>query len=90
MDKALEKTIQHALEHDYMVLIFADHGNAEDQSAEWRTSHTLNPVPCILVGNDVEHIQLKDGKGLQDIAPTVLDIMGIEKPVEMTGESLIN
>ena len=51
-----------------------------------QTAHTTNPVPLILVG--LEGIKLKEGK-LADLAPTMLDIMGLEKPEEMTGESLI-
>ena len=50
------------------------------------TSHTTNPVPLILVGKD--NVALKEGK-LADLAPTMLDIMGLEKPEEMTGESII-
>jgi 2,3-bisphosphoglycerate-independent phosphoglycerate mutase len=73
------------------MLIFADHGNAEDQTPEWRTSHTINPVPLIVVSNDpnLKAAKLKNGKGLKDIAPTVLALMGIEKPKEMTGESIV-
>lgn len=72
-------------------MVFADHGNIEDQRPEWLTSHTLNPVEFILISNDpkLKTCKLKTGKGLQDIAPTVLELMGIEKPWEMTGESLI-
>ena len=67
----------------------ADHGNAEvlvDTDGQTpHTAHTTNPVPFILVGADVT---LRPGR-LADIAPTILDLMGIEKPKEMTGESLI-
>lgn len=92
VDKATEKIVQKGLAKGYSILVFADHGNAEDQSPEWRTSHTTNPVPCILVSSDdkLRNCKLKNGKGLQDIAPTVLDILGIEKPLEMTGESLVS
>jgi 2,3-bisphosphoglycerate-independent phosphoglycerate mutase len=48
----------------------------------------MNKVPCIIVSDDKE-LKLKEGKWLQDLAPTVLDLMGIEKPEEMTGESII-
>lgn len=87
VDKCLGEIVDTGLKHNYNLLIFADHGNAEDQTDEWRTSHTINPVPCILVSPD---LKLKDNRySLQDIAPTALDIMGIEKPSEMTGTSLI-
>ena len=73
-----------------VLLITADHGNAEQmvdyKTGEPHTAHTTNPVPLILVG--MENAKLKEGK-LADLAPTMLDIMGIEKPEEMTGESII-
>ena len=72
------------------MLITADHGNSEQmvdyETGEPFTSHTTNSVPLILVGKD--NVVLKEGK-LADLAPTMLDIMGLEKPEEMTGESLI-
>ncbi|MBE7033454.1 MAG: 2,3-bisphosphoglycerate-independent phosphoglycerate mutase [Ruminococcaceae bacterium] len=73
-----------------IVCITADHGNADQmvdpETKDVFTAHTTNPVPFIVVGKDVE---LREGGRLADIAPTLLDIMGIEKPSEMTGESLI-
>jgi 2,3-bisphosphoglycerate-independent phosphoglycerate mutase len=70
-------------------IVTADHGNAEemvDRDGETpQTAHSTNPVPFILVGADVS---LRPGR-LADIAPTILELMGIEKPAEMTGESLI-
>jgi len=91
VDKVTGELIEAGLLNDYVLLIFADHGNAEDQTELWNTSHTLNPVPFVLVSNDpdLKKCQLRNDGGLVDIAPTVLDLMGIEKPVEMTGESLI-
>ena len=72
-----------------VLLITADHGNSEQmidyQTGEPHTAHTTNPVPLVLVGKEAK---LKPGR-LADLAPTMLDIMGIEKPEEMTGESLI-
>ena len=76
------------LKKGYAVLIFADHGNAEDQRPEWITSHTVNPVPLILASNEHKNVNLKKGGGLSDIAPTVLKILGIKKPSEMAGEPL--
>jgi 2,3-bisphosphoglycerate-independent phosphoglycerate mutase len=91
VDECVGKIVESGLFNDYVLLVFADHGNAEDQTTLWNTSHTLNPVPLILVSNDesLKKCSLHDNCGLQDIAPTVLDLMGIEKPREMTGKSLI-
>lgn len=73
-----------------VVLITADHGNAEQmidyKTGEPHTAHTTNPVPLIVVGLDA--IKLVEGR-LADLAPTMLEIMGLEKPIEMTGNSLI-
>jgi 2,3-bisphosphoglycerate-independent phosphoglycerate mutase len=70
--------------------ITSDHGNAEalinEKDGSPITAHTTNKVPLILVGD--KDIKLREGK-LADIAPTLLDLLGLEKPVEMTGESLI-
>ena len=74
-----------------MALITADHGNA-DQMINYETggaftAHTTNVVPLVLIGN--HDVKLKPGR-LADLAPTLLDMMGLEKPAEMTGESLIS
>jgi 2,3-bisphosphoglycerate-independent phosphoglycerate mutase len=95
VDVCLGKII-HALEQvDGQALIIADHGNAElmvnYDTGEPHTAHTLYPVPCILYrsnGNS-QAIQLKEGGALCDVAPTILEIMDIKKPMEMTGTSLI-
>lgn len=72
------------------MLITADHGNCEELwdnvSNGPHTAHSLNPVPVVLVG--VENVKLRDG-GLSDIAPTLLSLMGIEKPASMSGTSLL-
>ena len=71
------------------MLITADHGNADkmyEPDGSPFTAHTTNPVPFVVVGHDCE---LKEGGKLCDIAPTMLDIMGLEQPAQMTGESLI-
>jgi len=71
------------------LLVTADHGNAEDMLDEQgnvKTSHSLNPVPFVYVGPG--NFRVRDGR-LADVAPTILGILGIEKPVEMTGESLL-
>ena len=71
------------------LLVTADHGNAEDmldEKGNVKTSHSLNPVPFVYVGPG--SFRVRDGR-LADVAPTILDIMGIPKPAEMTGESLL-
>lgn len=73
------------------LIITADHGNAEkmtDDEGSPHTAHTLNPVPFVLVDDNRKGLRLKNGR-LCDIAPTVLDLMGMKKPSEMTGESLV-
>ena len=73
-----------------VLMITADHGNCEQmidyKTGEPHTAHTTNPVPLMLVGMD--NAKLKEGK-LADLAPTMLEIMGLDKPEEMTGESII-
>ncbi len=91
VDDCVGKIVASALDHGYSVIITADHGNAEDKTPAWETSHTINPVPLILVSNnpELQNITLQEGGTLADIAPTVLELLGIEKPVEMTAKSLI-
>ena len=76
-----------------IALITADHGNAEElinlETGEIDTEHSINPVPFIIVGSDLPPKQLKYG-ALKDISPTILDIMGVTKPTEMTGSSLLS
>jgi 2,3-bisphosphoglycerate-independent phosphoglycerate mutase len=90
LDECLERVIKAAWETGMTVLITADHGNIEVMfdpiSGQPHTAHTTDPVPCILVRKGVT---LRDGGVLADIAPTVLELMGIESPIEMTGKSLI-
>lgn len=92
IDTALSTLVPRALEHGYSVIITADHGNADEmkneKTGEMITSHSTNPVPLILVSNTYTKIT-KEGLTLADIAPTILAIFGIEKPVEMTGTSFI-
>ncbi len=90
VDECLGKVVEAVNEQEGVLLITADHGNAEQmvdyKTGEPHTAHTTNPVPLILVG--MENAKLKEGK-LADLAPTMLEIMDLEKPQEMTGESII-
>ena len=85
VDECMGKIMEEVAKHpDTVLLVTADHGNA-DCMFEVNTAHTTNPVPFTVCKAG---ISLKDGK-LADIAPTILDVMGLEQPKEMTGESLI-
>ena len=86
VDKQTKKIVEAGLAHNYTMLIFADHGNIEDQRKAWSTSHTINKVPLIVISQN--KLKLKKG-GLADIAPTVLKLLKIHLPKEMTGKSLI-
>jgi 2,3-bisphosphoglycerate-independent phosphoglycerate mutase len=89
VDKCVERVITTALAHDYTVLVIADHGNCEtmmNPDGSPNTAHTTNPVPFILVDKNLKEVH--DGV-LGDIAPTILDLMGIEKPAVMTQHSLL-
>ena len=90
IDECVGKIVKSIEKVNGVLLITADHGNAEQmidyKTGEPHTAHTTNPVPLILVGMD--DVKLKEGK-LADLAPTMLDIMGLVKPEEMTGESII-
>lgn len=92
VDLCLGRLEQAALQAGYSLLVTADHGNAEQMIDETtgavHTAHTCNPVPIVVVNHPKIGHHLKNGS-LYDIAPTVLEIMGLEKPREMTGESLI-
>jgi len=88
-DHCTEAVVTKGLEKGYAFIILADHGNSEymrNSDGSVNTAHTTNLVPCILVGTEYTHIN--DGK-LGDIAPTILKLMGLEKPAIMTGNCLI-
>jgi 2,3-bisphosphoglycerate-independent phosphoglycerate mutase len=90
VDECLKDVVTAAKEQDYSVIVIADHGNSEtmvNADGSPNTAHTTNPVPLILVDNDITSI--KDGI-LGDIAPTILDLMDIEKPELMTQHSLLS
>ena len=89
VDQCVEKVITTALAHHYTTIVIADHGNCEtmiNPDGSPNTAHTTNPVPIILVDPNLKNI--KDGV-LGDIAPTILALMGIEKPAVMTRHSLL-
>lgn len=78
------------------LLVLADHGNAEmmidPETGGPHTAHTINPVPCILIAPDdspLRHVTLRSGGRLADVAPTVIDVLGLRQPEVMTGQSLI-
>lgn len=91
VDECVGKIAAKALENDVTMIITADHGNAEwmfnKETNAPQTAHTTNVVPFIVVSND-EH-KLKETGALCDIAPSILQVLDIKKPEEMTGESLI-
>jgi len=92
VDEQVGKIIDKALENDCVVILGADHGNAENmfyKNGDVDASHGFNKVRYTIIGNNLENIKLKENKGLKDVAPTILELMGVEKPAEMTGESLI-
>ena len=89
VDENLGNVVDALLEKGGYAIIFADHGNSDTMvtpTGEPHTAHTTVPVPVIVTKKGVE---LREDGRLADIAPTMLDLLGIEKPVEMTGESLI-
>ena len=91
VDRCLGEIVPQVLEQGGTVLITADHGNAEkmrESNGRMHTAHTLNPVPFILVSASPADRQLRKGI-LGDIAPTILELMGLEQPAKMTGNSLI-
>ena len=91
VDTCVEKVVNAALKSDYAIFLTADHGNADyeiNEDGSPNTAHSLNPVPLFVIDNDW-HGTLKSGK-LGDIAPTILTMMGLPIPKEMTGDILIS
>lgn len=91
VDQCVQKVVETGLREGYSFLITADHGNADmmvNEDGSPNTAHTTNPVPCFLVEPVPHQHTLKNGK-LADLAPTILKLMGISIPAEMTGEVLL-
>ena len=92
VDKSMAEIFKTIQEHDGVFIITADHGNVEQmvnpKTGEPDTEHTGHPVPFI-VANDTQVTALRSGGKLSDVAPTILQIMGIAAPDEMEGKSLI-
>ncbi len=90
VDEVCHRVVEKVREKGGVVMLTADHGNADQTKlpdGTTMTSHTTNPVPFTVVADGVK--SLREGGNLADVAPTLLDLAGIEKPVEMTGETLI-
>ncbi len=90
IDNCVKDTVEAAKAHNYEVIIIADHGNADhaiNDDGTPNTAHSLNPVPCVYVTKNTG-CKIQNGI-LADVAPTILTIMGMQQPAEMTGKSLI-
>ena len=86
----MHDTVEAARSHGYEVIIIADHGNADhaiNEDGTPNTAHSLNPVPCIYVTENRD-ATVRDGR-LADVAPSILQIMDLPQPAEMTGNRLI-
>lgn len=94
VDRCVGAVANEVLSQGGAVLITADHGNAEKmfdpETGQPHTAHTTNPVPFILAMKNCRDLRLREGGILADIAPTILDLLGLEKPKAMTGRSLID
>ena len=89
VDNCSKKIIEKAKANDYSIMVIADHGNSDimiNDDNSPNTAHTTNPVPFIMIDNDIKKIS---NGVLGDIAPTILELMNINKPQKMTGKSLI-
>ncbi len=91
VDSCVKKIVECGLEYHYTFLITADHGNAEkmmNEDGSPNTAHTTNPVPCILVDKNSGEFKLKNGI-LADLAPSILQLLNVPIPTEMTGKTLL-
>jgi 2,3-bisphosphoglycerate-independent phosphoglycerate mutase len=90
VDNCLKQVVTCGLENNFSFIIIADHGNADvaiNPDGTPNTAHSLNPVPLIVIDKDVKHV---NSGILADVAPTILHLMGIAQPKEMTGKVLVN
>jgi hypothetical protein len=91
-DTALDQVVTACLKNKVPIIITADHGNSDQMlnpDGSLRTAHSTNPVPCLLVSEEYKNVKLADG-ALCDLAPTLLELMNLEKPKVMLGKSLIS
>ena len=89
IDGCVKQVVETGLKNDYSFIIIADHGNADfaiNDDGSPNTAHTTNPVPCIIIDEGTTNV--KNGI-LADVAPTVLKLLNITQPEEMTGQSLV-
>ena len=92
VDECADRVIRTILACGGRAILTADHGNCElmaDENATPFTAHTTSPVPFVLIDDKRKHVRLRDGGKLSDVAPTMLELMGIPQPEEMSGKSLI-
>ena len=92
VDEEVQRVVDAVLDKNGIMLLTADHGNAdimEYEDGSPCSSHTTAPVPFMLIGEQTKTNKLREGGSLADIAPTILDLLGEEKPIEMNGKSLI-
>jgi 2,3-bisphosphoglycerate-independent phosphoglycerate mutase len=90
-DRCLGRVVERVEQLGGVALVTADHGNAErmleDDGVSPHTAHTTSPVPLVVT---LEGAELREGSEIADLAPTVLDLLGIRQPPEMTGRSIVN
>lgn len=93
VDESMRQVVEYVRQKGGTVLITADHGNVEEmidpETGVSFTAHTTNRVPFILVSDSYRNVKLRDNGSLQDVAPTILDLLNIPIPEEMTGKSLL-
>ena len=91
MDEQVGRLLDVAVEEGYSVMLTADHGNCDEMvdplTGEPHTQHTVYPVPCMII--DKENWRLSTGAGLSSVAPTILQMMGLQQPPDMTGTSIL-
>ena len=91
LDREVGRVLDSAVAHEYSVILTADHGNCDEMinpnTGEPHTQHTEYPVPFLLMGEGP--VRLSTGRGLADVAPTILELLGVPQPPVMTGRSLI-